>query len=227
MMNRIRDIWEARPFYGYRKIAEVLRRAGHVVNHKRVRRLMKAMGIAALYATPKTSRPGRDHVVHPYLLQDLDIVRPGQVWQVDITYIKLPVGFAYLVALIDVYSRRIMGWRLSNSMSRTFCLEALEDALAQGVADIVNSDQGAQFTAKDWVSALEDCGIPVSMDGKGRCLDNIFIERFWRSIKYEEVYLRVYESLPEARRCIGAYIDFYNPVSQHPSVYAVEVNRFC
>ena len=196
MMNRIRDIWEARPFYGYRKIAEVLRRAGHVVNHKRVRRLMKAMGIAALYATPKTSRPGRDHVVHPYLLQDLDIVRPGQVWQVDITYIKLPVGFAYLVALIDVYSRRIMGWRLSNSMSRTFCLEALEDALAQGVADIVNSDRGAQFTAKDWVSALEDCGIRVSMDGKGRCLDNIFIERFWRSIKYEEVYLRVYESLP-------------------------------
>ena len=128
------------------------------------------------------------------------------------------MGFAYLVALIDVYSRRIMGWRLSNSMSRTFCLEALEDALAQGVADIVNSDQGAQFTAKDWVSALEDCGIRVSMDGKGRCLDNIFIERFWRSIKYEEVYLRVYESLPEARRCIGAYIDFYNSQRPHQSL---------
>ena len=218
MMNRIRDIWEACPFYGYRKIAEVLRRDGHVVNHKRVRRLMGVMGIAALYATPKTSRPGRDHVVYPYLLRGVDIVRPDQVWQVDITYIKLPVGFAYLVALIDVYSRRIMGWRLSNSMSRTFCLEALEDALAQGVADIVNSDQGAQFTAKDWISALEDRGIRVSMDGKGRCLDNIFIERFWRSIKYEEVYLRVYESLPEARRCIGAYIDFYNGQRPHQSL---------
>ena len=195
-----------------------MRRAGHVVNHKRVRRLMKAMGIAALYATPKTSRPGRDHVVHPYLLQDLDIVRPGQVWQVDITYIKLPVGFAYLVALIDVYSRRIMGWRLSNSMSRTFCLEALEDALAQGVADIVNSDQGAQFTAKDWVSALEDCGIRVPWTAKGVAWTTSSLSASGARSNTRKSISGSMTSLPEARRCIGAYIDFYNSQRPHQSL---------
>ena len=201
---------------------------------------MGAMGIAALYAAPKTSRPGRDQAVYPYLPRGLDIVRSDQVWQVDITNIKLPVGFAYLVALIDVHNRRIMGWRLSNSMSQTFCLDALEDALTQGVADIVNSDQGARFTAKDWISALEERGVRVSILAHAKWVAfwpmpngwqwtaravawTTFsrltprhwrdgpcevIERFWRTIKYEKVYLRVYESLPEARRCIDAYIDF-------------------
>ena len=185
-----------------------LRRLGYKVNRKRVQRLMRRMGLEAVYPKPKLSQGG-GHKIYPYLLRDLKIVRPNQVWSTDITYIPMLRGFMYLVAVIDWYSRYVLAWQLSNTLDGRFCLEALERALAQGQPDIFNTDQGAQFTALAFTSRLESCGIAISMDGRGRALDNVFIERLWRSVKYEEVYLKDYRSAWEAEDSLESYFRFY------------------
>lgn len=195
LMQRIDEIYTASPFYGYRKITALLQQEGCAVNRKRVARLMNLMGIHAICPGPQTSRPVPDHKVYPYLLRGVAIVRPNQVWSVDITYIRMRPGFMYLVAIIDWYSRFVLSWRLSNTLDGAFCLAALEEALeGYGVPEIFNSDQGSQFTAHDFTGRLERAKIRISMDGRGRALDNIFVERLWRTVKYEDVYLKDYET---------------------------------
>ena len=218
LLNEIREIWEKRPFYGYRRIKVQLERQGITVNHKRVQRLMNIGGIKAIYPSPKTSKKNLEHRTYPYRLQDMDFKHANQVWATDITYIKLPQGFAYLIAIIDVYSRYIISWRLSNSLSLPFCMEALNEALDQGVPDILNSDQGAQFTSDEWIYTLVNWQIQPSMTGTGRCLDNIHCERFWRTLKYEDVYIYGYKNMIEARSSIGKFIDFYNHERPHQSL---------
>jgi putative transposase len=192
LLNLIRDCWERRPFYGYRRITKELRAQGILVNRKRVARLMKLGGICAIYPGPNTSRRNKQHAIHPYLLRDLEITRPHQVWQIDITYLRMQGGYIYLVALIDVYSRYIVSWSLSNTLETAFCIEALKWGLRDVCPEIINSDQGCQFTSKEWIDYLTEWGIKISMTGKGRCSDNIYIERFWRSFKREEFYLNEY-----------------------------------
>jgi putative transposase len=195
LMQRIDEIYTASPFYGYRKITVLLQQEGCAVNRKRVARLMNLMGIHAICPGPQTSRPAPDHKVYPYLLRGVAIIRPNQVWSVDITYIRMRSGFMYLVAIIDWYSRFVLSWRLSNTLDGAFCLAALEEALERyGVPEIFNSDQGSQFTAHDFTGRLERAKIRISMDGRGRALDNIFVERLWRTVKYEDVYLKDYET---------------------------------
>jgi len=206
------------PFYGSRKMTEELRRAGYQVNRKRTRRLMQIMGLRAIYRRPRTSHPGKGNKIYPYLLKDMKIERPNQAWAADITYIPMEKGFLYLVAIIDLYSRYILSWRLSNSMETGFCMEALKEALQKGTPEIFNTDQGSQFTSDEFVSILVNNGIKVSMDSKGRYLDNIFVERFWRTLKYEEVYLKAYQDAREARLEIGKYIRFYNSRRPHQSL---------
>jgi putative transposase len=206
------------PFYGSRKMAAWLRAQGHQVNRKRVRRLMQVMGLEAIYRRPNTSKPAPEHKVYPYLLKGLEINRVNQVWTADITYIPMGRGFLYLVAIMDWYSRYVLAWRLSNTMEVGFCLEALEEALSQGRPEIFNTDQGSQFTSDAFTGILLEQGIQVSMDGKGRYTDNIFVERLWRSIKYEEVYLKAYQNRSEARAGIGAYLDFYNQERPHQAL---------
>lgn len=218
LINEIRDIWEMYPFYGYRRIHAHLQRQGISVNRKRIQRLMKGCGIEAIYPGPKTSKSGKENRKYPYLLKDLALTYPNQVWATDVTYIKLPQGFVYLVAVMDVYSRYILSWRLSNSLSLSFCMEALEEALELGIPDIFNTDQGAQFTSDEWIYTLINWGIMPSMTGVGRCLDNIHVERFWRTLKYEDVYLYVYANLQEARQRIGKFIEFYNHKRPHQSL---------
>jgi len=218
MMNRIRDIWLVRPFYGYRRIHAALTLQGRTINHKRVQRLMQRMEIKAIYPRPRTSDAGHCPYVYPYLLPELSIHRPDVAWGVDITYLKVCGGVMYLVAIIDIYSRYIVGWRLSNTLETQYSLEALSEGLCLATPDVVNSDQGSQYTSEDWVSTLQEHGILVSMDGKGRCLDNITIERFWRSLKYEEVYLKAYDTVPELRESLRAYIEFYNTERPHQSL---------
>ena len=219
LMRRLDEWHLAQPFFGARKLAEVLCREGHRVGRKHVGTLMRRMGIEALYRKPRTSTPGKGHTIYPYLLRDLVINRPNQVWCADITYIPLAKGFAYLVAVMDWYSRKVLAWRLSNSMEADFCVEALEQALARhGAPEIFNTDQGSQFTAEDFTEMLAKADIRISMDGKGRWIDNVFIERLWRSLKHEEVYLKAYDSIPEARRQIGAYFDLYNRRRPHQSL---------
>jgi len=218
LMNEIHDLWIAHPYYGYRRIREVLVRQGHVINRKCVHRLMKVMNLTALYPKPKTSLRRREDSVYRYLLSGLKIDRPNQVWSVDITYVPMRHGFVYLVALIDVHSRYIVGWNISISLETESCIIALEKALKQATPDILNSDQGCQFTSDAWIQALLQRGIKISMDGKGRCLDNVFIERFWRSLKQEDVYLKAYETVLDARKNIDAYIDFYNHRRPHQSL---------
>jgi putative transposase len=218
LMNEIREIWLSHPYYGYRRIREALVRRGHHINRKCVARLMRIMNLEALYPKPKTSIRNRDETIYPYLLEDLAISRVNQAWCIDITYIPMRQGFVYLVAIIDVYSRYIMGWNLATTLETENCLMALEKALKQAIPEIVNSDQGCQFTSDAWIKALCDRGIQASMDSKGRCLDNIFIERFWRSLKQEDVYLKAYENVAEARVSIGAYIAFYNQRRPHQSL---------
>lgn len=191
-LNMIRDIWERYPFYGYRRITKELNAGGTVINRKRVQRLMILGVIQAIYPGPNTSRRNRLHKVHPYLLRNMSITRPNQVWQVDVTYLRMPSGFMYLVAIIDVYSRYVVSWVLSNTLDTAFCIEALNAALKVAKPEIINSDQGCQFTSDEWVEYLREHGIKISMTGKGRCLDNVFIERFWRSFKREEFYLNEY-----------------------------------
>ena len=203
------------PFYGSRRMTAWLRNHGHQVNRKRVRRLMQLIGLEAIYRRPNTSKPNPGHKVYPYLLRGLEINRVNQVWATDITYIPMARGFLYLVAIMDWHSRYVLAWRLSNTLEVDFCVEALEEALSKGRPQIFNTDQGSQFTSEAFTSMLLAQGVQVSMDGRGRCMDNVFVERLWRSIKYEEVYLKAYQNGTEARKGIGAYLAFYNQERPH------------
>ncbi len=219
LMNLIRDIWLKYQFYGYRKVTRELKVVyGKTVNRKRVQRLMKVLGIEALYPKPKTSLAIQDHHKYPYLLKGLKIERVNQVFMVDITYLRLGNGFVYLTALIDVYSRYIAGWHLGEALTTECCLKALEKALKKAKPEIINSDQGCQFTSELWVTTLMKAQIKISMDGKGRCHDNIYIERFWRSIKYEAIYLNEYDDFDELKKGVDHYIKFYNSKRYHQSL---------
>ena len=206
------------PFYGSRRMRVWLRRQGYLVSRKKVRRLMRLMGLEAIYRRPNTSQPAPGHRVYPYLLKGVEVNRVNQVWATDITYIPMARGFLYLVAIMDWHSRYVLAWRLSNTMDVEFCVEALEEALSKGKPEIFNTDQGSQFTSDAFTGALLEQGIQISMDGKGSYQDNIFVERLWRSIKYEEVYLKAYQNGSEARRGIGAYLDFYNQERPHQAL---------
>ena len=199
-------------------MTEWLTTVGHRVNRKRVSRLMELLGIQAVYPKPKLSQPGEGHKIYPYLLNDVAITRVNQVWSTDITYIRMAEGFLYLVAVMDWFSRFVLSWALSLTMEVDFCLDALERALRWGRPEIFNSDQGSQFTSEKFTGVLAQRGVAISMDGRGRCLDNIFIERLWRSLKYEEVYLRDYMRVPEARSGIGNWFRFYNHQRFHQSL---------
>jgi putative transposase len=207
------------PFYGSRQMKRYLRRQGYNVGRKRVRRLMRRMGIEAIYQVPKTSKPHPEHKIYPYLLRDMTIDRPNQAWCTDITFIPMQRGFLYLVAIMDWATRSVLAWRLSNSLDSSFCVEALEEALARyGKPEIFNTDQGSQFTSSDFTDILKDNDIRISMDGKGRWMDNVFIERLWRSLKYECVYLDRPETGTEARMRIGHWVDLYNHERPHSSL---------
>lgn len=217
--NEIHDIWHKAPSYGYRKITKHLQRNGYGVNHKRVLRVMRKMGLQAIYQKPKTSVANAEHIKYPYLLNGLTITAPNQVWVTDITYIKLPGGFVYLIAIIDVASRFCVGWTLVNTMDSVNCQVMLADALKRGKTPIIlNTDQGSQFTAPGWVDLVEGYGIKVSMDGKGRWADNIYIERFWRTVKYEHVFLYSFDTVTQARASIGTFIHWYNYERLHQSL---------
>ena len=219
LMRRMDELHLATPFYGSRRMVAVLRSDGCLVNRKRVRRLMRVMGLEAIYQKPNTSRRHLEHEVYPYLLRGLVIDRPNQVWCADITYIPMARGFVYLVAVIDWFSRRVLAWRLSIGMETDFCVEALLEAMNRhGQPEIFNTDQGVQFTSAAFLDELQTRGVRISMDGKGRFLDNIFIERLWRSLKYEEVFIKAYESVAEARRGIGGWLSFYNDERPHQAL---------
>jgi len=206
------------PFYGTRRMRVWLRGQGHVANRKRVRRLMRLMGITAIYQRPNTSKPTLGHKIFPYLLRGVTVDRVNQVWGSDITYIPMAHGFMYLVAIMDWYSRYVLAWRLSNTLDVEFCIDALEEALGKGTPEMFNTDQGSQFTSEAFTGILLKKGIQISMDGKGRCQDNVFVERLWRSLKYEEVYLKGYQRVPEARAGIDAYLGFYNEERPHQAL---------
>jgi putative transposase len=219
LMRRIDELYTKWPFYGSRRMVAELRGEEHVVNRERVRRLMRLMGIEAIYQKPNTSRKHPSHKIYPYLLKHLTIDRPNQVWCADITYIRMATGWVYLVAVMDWFSRRVLAWRLSITMETDFCVEALQEALeVYGRPEIFNTDQGVQFTAAAFIETLAAQGVQISMDGKGRFLDNIFIERLWRSLKYEEVFIKAYASVAEARQNIGAWLTFYNDARKHQSL---------
>src|ERR1700712_5586439 len=218
LMRRMDELYTKWPVFGWRMVA-ALRQDGWIVNRKRVRRLMRVMGLEAIYQKPNTSKGHPDHKVYPYLLRGLSIDRPNQVWCADITYIPMAKGFVYLVAVMDWFSRRVLSWRLSITMAADFCVEALQEAIARhGQPEIFNTDQGVQFTSAGFLEELESHGIRVSMDGKGRFLDNIFIERLWRSLKYEDVFIKAYGSVAEARRGIGGWLGFYNEERLHQAL---------
>lgn len=218
LMRRIDEQYTRTPFYGGRRMTVWLREQGCVVNRKRVARLMTRMGLEAVYPKPKLSRPGEGHKIYPYLLEGVEVERVNQVWSADITYIRLAHGFAYLVAVMDWFSRFVLSWSLAVTMELDFCVEALQQSLRRGRPEIFNSDQGSQFTSERFTGELATRGVAVSMDGRGRCLDNIFIERLWRSLKYEEVYLKDYSMVAEARAGIGRYFRFYNYERPHQSL---------
>jgi putative transposase len=219
LMRRMDELHLKHPFFGSRMLTQTLKHQGEVINRKRVQRLMRLMGLESVAPKPNTSKPAPEHPVYPYLLRNLAINRINQVWAADITYIPMAHGFAYLVAIIDWYSRRVLAWRLSNTLETTFCVEALHDALSRFKApEIFNTDQGRQFTSEDFTSVLLDRGIKISMDGKGRYTDNVFVERLWRSLKYEEVYLNAYDTVNEARTGIGRYMKFFNVERPHTTL---------
>jgi putative transposase len=208
-----------RPYYGSRRMAAWLATQGHAVNRKRVQRLMRLAGLVAIYQRPNTSKPAPAHKIYPYLLGGISIERVNQVWCADVTYIPIARGFLYLVVIMDWVSRAVLAWRLSNTLGAEFCVEALEEALSlHGRPEIFNSDQGSQFTSDDFTGTLERHKVTISMDGKGRYMDNIFVERLWRSLKYEEVYLKAYSSVAEAKAGIGSWLGFYNEERQHQSL---------
>lgn len=215
LMKLIDRQYLATPFYGARKIAAWLSSQGQRVNRKRVRRLMQVMGLKAIYRHPRTSKPAAGHKIYPYLLSGLKITRPNQVWAADITYIPMARGFLYLVVIMDWYSRYVLSWRLSNTLDADFCVDALKEALRKGRPEIFNSDQGAQFTSEAFTGLLEQHGIRISMDGKGSYNDNLFIERLWRTVKYEEVYLKAYQDGRDARTGLGQYFRFYDNDRPH------------
>ena len=224
-MRRIDDLFLKSPFYGARRMALHLRREGVRIGRRRAGRLM---GLEAIWRAPRTSAPHPEHRVYPYLLRGLAIERPDHVWCADITCIPVQRGFLNLVAITDRASRLVLAWRLSNTLDAGFCTDALDEALARyGTPEIFNTDQGSQFTSFAFTGRLQAAGIRISMDGRGRCMDNIFIERLWRSLKYEAVYLHEIADGFTARRVIGEWIGFYNPALQHPSVYTIEGKRFC
>ena len=208
-----------KPFLGSRRICDCLLDFDQVVNRKRIQRLMRKLGITAVAPKPGLSIPAKGPEIYPYLLRNMDVTQPTQVWFSDITYIPMPKGFLYLVAVMDWHSRKLLSWRLSNTMDADFCVEALEEALANyGTPEIFNTDQGSQFTAEGFTGVLKQAGVKISMDGKGRWLDNVFIERVWRSLKYEEVYLKAYENVGEARDGIGKWIEYYNTQRRHQAL---------
>lgn len=219
LLNLVDEEYTRHPFKGSRKMVRHLRSLGHIVNRKRVQRLMRSLGLVAMAPKPGTSKAHPQHKIYPYLLRGTDITRPNQVWSTDITYIRLPRGFAYLVAIIDWYSRKVLSWRLSNSMDASFCVDCLQSAIdAYGKPEVFNSDQGSQFTSTEFTGVLIDNGIQISMDGRGRALDNIFVERLWRTVKYEDVYLRHYSTMPELLLGLTAYFQFYNHERHHQSL---------
>jgi putative transposase len=218
LMRLLDEQYTACPFYGSRRLTAWLVNQGEEVNRKRVQRLMRLMGLEALYPKPRLSTAGRGHRIYPYLLRGVRIERPDQVWSADITYIPLVSGFMYLAATIDWYSRYVVAWRLSNTLDGAFCLEMLEEALSRGRPEVFNTDQGVQFTAEAFTGKLASAGVAVSMDGRGRCLDNVFVERLWRSVKYEDVYLRGYEAVPELEQGLGLYFGFYNEERLHQAL---------
>jgi len=219
VMRRMDELHLEFPFAGSRMLRDLLNQEGTQIGRRHVATLMKRMGIEALYRKPNTSKPAPGHKVYPYLLRGVRIDRPNQVWAMDITYIPMARGFVYLAAVVDWYSRRVLSWRVSITLEATFCIEALEEALARhGRPEIFNTDQGSQFTSKGFTDVLVKNGIAISMDGKGSWRDNVFVERLWRSIKYEEVYLRAYDTVSEARACLGRYLAFYNGRRPHSSL---------
>ena len=218
LMARMDRQYLKMPFYGSRRMKAWLLAEGYLVSRSKVRRLMRLMGLEAIYRRPNTSKPAPGHRVYPYLLKGVDVNRVDQVWAADITYIPMAQGFLYLVAIMDWHSRHVLAWKLSNTMDTDFCVTALEAALGKGRPEVFNTDQGAQFTSDAFTQTLQERGIRVSMDGKGRYLDNIFVERLWRSIKYEEVYLKAYQTVAEARVGINAYLEFYNRRRPHQSL---------
>ena len=219
LMRRIDELHLEYPFAGSRMLRGLLGQEGHDVGRLHVATLMKRMGIEALYRRPNTSKPAPGHKVYPYLLRNLPVVRPNQAWAMDITYVPMARGFVYLAAVVDWFSRKVLAWKLSITLSADFCIEALEEALAcHGRPDIFNTDQGSQFTSIDFIAVLKKAEIAISMDGKGAWRDNVFVERLWRTVKYEEVYLRAYASVSEARASIGRYLGFYNGTRPHSSL---------
>jgi putative transposase len=219
IMRRIDGLHLDYPFAGSRMLCGMLRSEGIAIGRRHMRTLMRRMGIAALYRRPRTTKPEPGHKIYPYLLRGMEVTRPDQVWAMDITYVPMARGFVYLAVVLDWFSRRVLSWRLSITMEAAFCVEALEDALAKhGKPQIFNTDQGSQFTGAAFTGVLASHGIAISMDGKGAWRDNVFTERLWRSVKYEEVYLRAYDSVGEARASIGRYLDFYNRRRPHSSL---------
>jgi putative transposase len=218
LMRLIDKQYTAQPVYGSRRMMIWLQGEGHEVNRKRVQRLMRQMGLEAIYPKPKLSAAGQGHKIFPYLLRDVKIERVDQVWSTDITYIPLVSGFMYLAAVIDWFSRYVIAWRLSNTLDGSFCLELLDEALGQSRPEVFNTDQGVQFTAAAFTSRLEKAGVAVSMDGKGRCLDNVWVERLWRTVKYEDVYVRGYETVPGLSQGLGRFFPFYNEERPHQSL---------
>jgi putative transposase len=215
LMRRIDQQYTDQPVYGSRRMTIWLQGQGYRVNRKRVQRLMRLMGLEAIYPKPKLSAPGQGHQIYPYLLRGVTIERVDQVWSTDITYVPLLSGFMYLAAVIDWHSRYVLAWRLSNTLEGSFCLEMLDEALSRGRPEIFNTDQGAQFTAEAFTGRLLAAGVAVSMNGKGRCLDNVFVERLWRTVKYENIYPRGYETVPQLREGLAQFFPFYNEGRPH------------
>jgi putative transposase len=218
LMRQLDAEYTRHPFYGSRKLTRWLQDQGEEVNRKRVQRLMRVMGLEAIYPKPRLSQGGKGHRIFPYLLRGVTVARPNQVWSADITYVPLTTGFMYLAAIIDWYSRYVLAWRLSNTLDGSFCLEMLDEALCHGRPEIFNTDQGVQFTAAAFTGRLEGAGVQVSMDGRRRCLDNVFVERLWRTVKYEDIYLHGYEGALDLRRGLQRYFPFYNGERMHQSL---------
>lgn len=218
LMRLLDQEYTAHPFLGSRRLTQWLIEQGEMVNRKRVQRLLRLMGLEAIYPKPKLSAARAGHRIYPYLLRSVSIQRPDQVWSTDITYVPLASGFMYLAAVIDWYSRYVVAWRLSNTLDGSFCLDMLDEALSGRKPQVFNTDQGVQFTAQAWTQRLESAGVAVSMDGRGRCLDNVFVERLWRSVKYEDIYLRGYETVPQLQQGLGRYFPYYNEERFHQSL---------
>jgi putative transposase len=215
LMRLLDEQYTKTPYYGVRRMSVCLRREGWEVNEKRVRRLLRVMGLEAIYPKPRLSQPGEGHTIYPYLLRNLPIERANQVWSSDITYIRMARGWLYLVAVMDWFSRYVLSWRLSGNLESDFCVEALRDALRRGRPEIFNTDQGSQFTSEGFTGKLKEHAVSISMDGRGRCLDNVFTERLWRSVKYEEVYLKDYQEFADAQHGLGRYFRHYNRERPH------------